>query len=98
MESNVSDGNIFILLYKLMPFRMQKCYNTSAWNFDWIPANGCLLNAVSTYCHVYVWSDSRRGFGLDITHLLPIYTHNSKLQVITEPALISALYKTPQYT
>jgi hypothetical protein len=42
-------------------------------------------------------SDSRRSFGLDMA-LLTILQHDWKLQVITEPSLISTLYKSPQHT
>jgi hypothetical protein len=41
--------------------------------------------------------DYRRGFGF-VSDLLTTYTHNSELEAITAPPLISTIHKTPQHT
>jgi hypothetical protein len=46
------------------------------------------------YYHVYVVCDYRRGLHWWMD-LLTTYTHNSELQAITAPSLISTIHKTP---
>jgi hypothetical protein len=53
------------------------------------------MHRYEIYCHLYgMTTDEVLGW---ISDVLTTYTHDSELQIITAPSLISALYKSPRW-